>query len=162
MRYAASQGCSATWQGPAGSVAASSADAIAARIDAEILHNRAIHERDCVNLNPATEILVIGGRPGVPFSISPWERSAEALRFWTTGEWDRAIDVLKAQLEADSGNANVLYNLACAESRGGYVEAAIYHVQEAIQREPRFARMCQTDADLDAIRSDERFPGPPD
>ena len=63
------------------------------------------------------------GGPGSAFTVSPWERSAEALRFWTTGEWDRAIDVLSAQLAEDPGNANVLYNLACAESRGGRSDA---------------------------------------
>ena len=105
-----------------------------------------------------TTVLVIGGRPGVPFSISPWERSAEALRFWTTGEWDRAIHVLREQLVEDPGNANVLYNLACAEARGEYFDAAVDHLLQAVEQEPRFLELAQTDSDLDSIRGDERFP----
>jgi tetratricopeptide (TPR) repeat protein len=105
-----------------------------------------------------TTILVIGGRPGEPFSVSPWERSAEALRFWTTGEWDRAIDVLTAQLAGDPGNANVLYNLACAESRDGRVDDALEHLVVAVELEPRFAATAQDDPDLVAIRDDDRFP----
>jgi tetratricopeptide (TPR) repeat protein len=109
----------------------------------------------------STEILVIGGRPGAAFSVSPWERSAEALRCWTTGDWDRAIEILTAQLAEDPANANVLYNLACAESRSGRDGAAIEHLTRAVDLVPRFAELAQTDGDLDAIRGDGRFPPPP-
>ena len=54
--------------------------------------------RGAVADEAATEILVIGGRPGAAFSVSPWERSAEALRYWTTGDWDGAIEILDGQL----------------------------------------------------------------
>ena len=114
--------------------------------------------RSAIADEAATTILVIGGRPGVPFSVSPWERSAEALRFWTTGEWDRAIEVLEGQLAEDPDNANVLYNLACAESRGGYRDAALAHLTQAIEVEPSFAKLATDDADLNGIRDDERFP----
>ena len=117
--------------------------------------------RSAVADEAATTILVMGGRPGVPFSVSPWERSAEALRFWTTGEWDRAIEVLQAQLAEDPDNANVLYNLACAESRGGYYDAALDHLALAIEREPSFAALARDDADFAAIRPDDRFPRSP-
>jgi tetratricopeptide (TPR) repeat protein len=108
----------------------------------------------------STEILVIGGRPGTAFSVSPWERSAEALRCWTTGDWDRAIEILTAQLAEDPANANVLYNLACAECRSGRDGAAIDHLTRAVELVPRFAELARTDGDLDAIRGDVRFPSP--
>jgi tetratricopeptide (TPR) repeat protein len=118
--------------------------------------------RSAVAEEAATEILVIGGRPGAAFTVSPWERSAEALRLWSTGEWDRAIDILKAQLAHDPRNPNVLYNLACAESRAGYVEPSLEHLRRAIELEPQFARLARDDRDLDPIRGDARFPAPPD
>ena len=105
-----------------------------------------------------TTVLVVGARPGAPFSISPWERSAEALRFWTTGDWERAIEVLTTQLVEDPGNANVLYNLACAESRDGRIEEALSHLAEAVRLEPRFADNARVDPDFAAIRDDTRFP----
>ncbi len=117
--------------------------------------------RSAVADEAATTILVIGGRPGSAFTISPWERSAEALRFWTTGEWDRAIDVLSVQLAEDPGNANVLYNLACAECRGGRPEAALKHLVEAVELDPRFRKNAHGDPDLAAIREDYRFPDAP-
>ena len=76
-------------------------------------------KRSAVADEAATEILVIGGRPGAAFTVSPWERSAEALRCWETEDWPRAIEILEVQLADDPHNANVLYNLACAESRSG-------------------------------------------
>ena len=115
-------------------------------------------KRGAVADEAATEILVVGGRPGAPFAVSPWERSAEALRCWTTGEWDRAIEILQVQLAEDPLNASVLYNLACAESRAGEADAALAHLDRAIELEPRFAELAQGDGDLDAIRADARFP----
>lgn len=108
--------------------------------------------------DPGTTVMVVGGRPGAAFTVSPWERSAEALRFWTTGEWDRAIDVLERQRRDTPADAGVLYNLACAESRGGRVDDAIGHLLESIEIEPRFAENARGDADFDPIRDDARFP----
>ena len=116
-------------------------------------------KRSAVAEEAATEILVVGGRPGATFVVSPWERSAEALRFWTTGEWDRAIDILRAQLAQDPHNANLFYNLACAESRGGHGDSALDHLHRAIELEPKFSQLAIEDDDLDAIRGDARFPG---
>ena len=36
-----------------------------------------------------TTILVVGAKPGEVFTPSPWERSAEALRYWPTEDWTR-------------------------------------------------------------------------
>jgi tetratricopeptide (TPR) repeat protein len=115
--------------------------------------------RSAIADEAGTTVLVVGARPGEAFSISPWERSAEALRFWATADWERAIEVLAAQHEADPGNANVLYNLACAESRDGRAEEALRHLAEAVGLEPRFAENARDDPDLAAIRDDDRFPG---
>lgn len=108
-----------------------------------------------------TVVLVVGGRPGAPFAISSWERSAEALKLWRTGEWERAITLLEAQLADDPTDANVLYNLACAEARAGRADDAVRHLNAAVGLHERFARLAAGDADLDAIRDDPRFPAPP-
>jgi tetratricopeptide (TPR) repeat protein len=115
-------------------------------------------KRSAVADEVGTEILVIGGRPGAPFTVSPWERSAEALRYWSTGEWGRAIEILKAQLAQDPLNANVFYNLACAESHAGQADAALEHLRHAIELQPQFAQLARDDADFEAIRADPRFP----
>ncbi len=115
-------------------------------------------QRSAVAEEAGTVILVIGGAPGRPFSISPWERSAEALKLWRTQEWGKAIELLTTQLADDPGNANVLYNLACAEARAGRTDDALRHLNAAVALHERFAGLAATDGDLDAIRTDPRFP----
>ena len=114
--------------------------------------------RSAVADEAGTTVLVIGGRPGSVFAVSPWEHSAEALRFWSTGDWQAAIDVLEAQHVKDPRNANVLYNLACAESRDGRTDDALRHLVQAVELEPSFAALARDDADLEAIRASEAFP----
>lgn len=107
-----------------------------------------------------TTVLVVGARPGVPFAVSPWERSAEALRFWASEDWEGAIDALGRQLAEQPDDAGVLYNLACAEARAGRREAALGHLADAVAREPRFLDHAQADDDLAGVRDDPRFPRP--
>ena len=57
-----------------------------------------------------TTILAVGAKPGAAFTPSPWERSAEALRYWPTEEWDEAIAVLERHL------AETPENGSCRES----------------------------------------------
>ena len=55
----------------------------------------------------------------------------------------------------------MIYNLACAASRGGYHDAALSHLSRAVELEPSFAKLAAGDADLAAIRGDDRFPQGP-
>jgi tetratricopeptide (TPR) repeat protein len=113
--------------------------------------------RSAVGDEADTLILVIGGKAGEAFRPSPWEASSSALRFWTTGEWDRAIELLGRQLADDPENATLAYNLACAESRGGRADAAVEHLARAVELRPSFAESAQTDPDLEAVRDHPRF-----
>ena len=117
-------------------------------------------KRSAVAATAGTTVLVVGARPGVPFTVSPWESSAEALRFWTTGEWDKAIELLSAKHRENPENAGTLYNLACAEARGGRGDDALAHLAQSIKRESRFLENAQGDPDLESIRADPRFPRP--
>jgi tetratricopeptide (TPR) repeat protein len=105
-----------------------------------------------------TVVLVVGGKRGEAFSVSPWEESGEALRFWTTQEWDRAIEFLARRHAEDPENANTVYNLACAESRAGKTDDALDHLERAIALQPSFAESATADPDFAPIRDDPRFP----
>lgn len=118
--------------------------------------------RSAIAEEEGTVVLAVGGRPGAPFRISSWERSAEALKLWRTGDWEQVIMLLSRQLEEDPANANVLYNLACAESRDGRRDDALRHLSAAVGLQARFARLAVDDTDLDTIRDDPRFPQPID
>jgi glycine hydroxymethyltransferase len=94
--------CEDLVQSVAGEIAASSTDAIAARIDAEIARNRSIHERDCVNLNPATNVMNpkaeaalgsgLGARPSLGYPGDKYEMGLEAIE---------QIEIITAELAAE-------------------------------------------------------------
>lgn len=117
--------------------------------------------RSATARDEGTTILVVGAKPGEPFAVSDWERSAEALRYWSTQEWETAIEVLRRQHEQQPRSASILYNLACAEARAGRRDEALGHLTVAITLEPRFRESAPTDPDLESIRDDPHFPGRP-
>jgi mannose-6-phosphate isomerase-like protein (cupin superfamily) len=117
--------------------------------------------RRSATADAGTTVLVIGGRRGEPFEVSSWERSAEALRFWPTEEWERAIAILQREHVEHPENAGVLYNLACAEARFGRVDDSLDHLLLAVSLEPRFLENARDDTDLASLRDDKRFPGSP-
>ena len=107
-----------------------------------------------------TTILAVGAKPGAVFAPSPWERTAEALRYWETEEWDKAIAVLEEHLAETPDSGLSHYNLGCALARAGRREEALAHIQEAATMEARFLELAQTDDDLASIRDDPSFPRP--
>jgi tetratricopeptide (TPR) repeat protein len=105
-----------------------------------------------------TTILAIGAKPGVVFEPSSWERSAEALHFWQTGEWDKAIALLEEHVAETPDSGVSHYNLACALARAGRHEEALVRLRETVALEDRFLELAQTDDDLASIRDDPSFP----
>jgi len=116
--------------------------------------------RGAVAAGERTTVLVVGGVPGRPFQPSPWEAWLEASPFLDAGEPERAVEILERALAMYPGNPNVLYNLACVESRAGRADAALTHLAEAVERDPRTSEWAQNDSDFASIRSDPRFPAP--
>lgn len=82
--------------------AGASADAVAARIGALIEENHAIHDRDCINLNPATNVMNpraeaalaagLGSRPSLGYPGGKYEMGLEAIE---------QIEVIAAELAAE-------------------------------------------------------------
>jgi tetratricopeptide (TPR) repeat protein len=107
-----------------------------------------------------TTILAVGAKPGAVFEPSPWERTAEALHFWQTEEWDQAIALLEEHLAETPDSGITYYNLACALARAGRNNEALDRLREATAREERFLELAQTDDDLASIRDDPSFPRP--
>lgn len=78
------------------------AAAVEDRIDALIAENRAIHERDCINLNPATNVMNpkaeavlaqgLGSRPSLGYPGDKYEMGLEAIE---------KIEVIAAELAAE-------------------------------------------------------------
>jgi mannose-6-phosphate isomerase-like protein (cupin superfamily) len=121
-------------------------------------------KRKAVAEEEPTTIVVVGGRPGEVYTPPRWERSAPALGYFATKEYEKAYEVLMQTHEEFPDDATVLYNLACAESLLGGTDNAIAHLEQSIANGERFRELAQTDTDFDAIRDDARFKelvGPP-
>jgi tetratricopeptide (TPR) repeat protein len=114
--------------------------------------------RGAVAEEAGTTVLVVGGIPGRAFQPSPWESWLEAFPFYRRREYDRATEIMRTALAEHPGNSNVLYNLACMEALAGEPEAALEHLNLAVEADPRSREWAQSDSDFDAIRDDPRFP----
>ncbi|HET9324952.1 MAG TPA: hypothetical protein VFO03_13835 [Gaiellaceae bacterium] len=104
-----------------------------------------------------TVVLVVGGKPGVPYGVSAWEAAADAYPLWRAGEMDEAVEILRAVVEEHPQAGIVLYNLACAEALVGEHDAAVEHLRRAVEAEDRFRELARSDDDFGAVREREDF-----
>ena len=100
----------------------------------------------------------MGGVPGSAYAPRSWETNAELLPLFEAGEYEQVKQRIHAVLDHYDDKGGLLYNLACAEAQLGETEAALEHIREAVDAEPRYREYAQTDDDLASIRDDERFP----
>ena len=90
--------------------------------------------------------------------VGGWEYNARANKARRAGNLEEAVAALREGIQAHPRNGLLRYNLACHESLAGDRSSALDHLDEAIQRDPRFRRIAAGDRDLDGIRDDPRFP----
>jgi glycine hydroxymethyltransferase len=100
------EGCEHYIQSLAATVATQDADAIERTLVACVEGNRVIHERDCINLNPATNVMNpkaeallasgIGSRPSLGYPGDKYEMGLESIE---------QIEVLATELAAEVFNA---------------------------------------------------------
>ncbi|MGB7205534.1 MAG: aminotransferase class I/II-fold pyridoxal phosphate-dependent enzyme, partial [Anderseniella sp.] len=94
--------CEARVQDIATQTAMATSDKVAERLDELVIENRQIHERDCFNLNPATNVMNpraeamlasgIGSRPSLGYPGDKYEMGLEAIE---------EIEVIAAELCAE-------------------------------------------------------------
>jgi tetratricopeptide (TPR) repeat protein len=117
-------------------------------------------KRAAVARDPNTTVLTAGGKRGEAYVPLPWEENAEIIPLFGRGEYGEAKARLEQALERHPGAGGLLYNLACAESRLGETDAALAHLERAIESWPGFREAAAGDPDFESIRDDPRFPGP--
>jgi mannose-6-phosphate isomerase-like protein (cupin superfamily) len=108
-------------------------------------------------LADGTTVLVVGGR-GATITPSPWEYYFAALPAAQAGEPGRAYEIAAVGLAEHPDNPALHYNLACYASLAGDHERAIEHLARAFAGDPETREWAAGDSDLDAIRSDPRYP----
>lgn len=108
--------------------------------------------RGAVAQDPRTTILAVGAKPGEAFTPSAWEENAEIIPLFERGEYREAKERLEQALRRHPGAGGLLYNLACAESRLGEIDAAREHLSSAVEVHAGFAELAESDPDLEALR----------
>jgi tetratricopeptide (TPR) repeat protein len=104
-----------------------------------------------------TLVLAVGAKPGEAYEPLGWEENADIVPLFARGEVAEAKVRLLAAIERWPDSSGLLYNLACAESRLGETDAALAHLAQSLELEPRMADFARSDEDFEAIRSDPRF-----
>ena len=115
-------------------------------------------KRKAVAEEEGTIVLAVGGRAGEAYDPSPWEWYFAAMPAFREERWAEAIALMEAGLAEKPGNPAILYNLACAESRGGRPLEALGHLQAAVRADGKYANRAREDPDLDPIRREPGFP----
>ncbi len=105
-----------------------------------------------------TVVLAVGAQAGKAYEVSAWEWYFSAMPALKAERWDEAIAIMEDGLAAKPGNAAILYNLACAESRAGRPVDALTHLQQAVRGDAKWAERAKTDPDFDSIRREPGFP----
>jgi hypothetical protein len=114
--------------------------------------------RSAIALTDDAAVLAVGGRPGEPHEVTPWEYTFAASQHLRAGRLDEARQVVREGLDTKPGNAPLLYALACIEAVAGEHDTALDLLNQSVATEERFRGYAQTDEDFAAIRDDPRFP----
>jgi tetratricopeptide (TPR) repeat protein len=114
--------------------------------------------RGAIALDADTLVLALGGTPGKPHEVSPWEAMFAAVPAAQAERWDEAIALHEEALADQPDSAPLLYNLACMEARAGRHVDALLHLGRAVELEPKWRARARGDSDFAAIRHEPGFP----
>jgi tetratricopeptide (TPR) repeat protein len=116
--------------------------------------------RSAIATADGTLVLAIGGEEGTVIP-SAFEHYFVAHASVDAGDPQGAYDTAAAGLADHPDNASLHYNLACYAALAGDADRALEHLARAFELDPQTCDWAAADADLDAIRSDPRYPVPP-
>jgi quercetin dioxygenase-like cupin family protein len=116
--------------------------------------------RHAVAEEAGTAVLAIGGKPGEAFRVSPWEYFFAGYARAAAGDPEEAERLAREGLEQYPGHPVLTFHLACFETMAGHEDAALEHLREAAERDPRVAAWAAEDEDLAPLRGRPGFPVP--
>jgi tetratricopeptide (TPR) repeat protein len=123
-----------------------------------LVHVPAGIKRTAYAREAGTTVLAIGaGPPGKPYEPSGWELFAPLFALFASGDYEQGADRAEALLADDPPYGALYYNTACFESRAGRHEAALAHLQRAVELSPALADAARDDEDLAALRERSEF-----
>lgn len=113
--------------------------------------------RSAVAVDGETTVLLVGGRRGEPWRLTPGESMYEFWPLYEAKDYEGALAVVEQTLDEFPGNGLALYNIACMSSLLGRRDAALEHLQAAIDAHPPYAESAREDDDFAPLRDDPRF-----
>lgn len=111
--------------------------------------------RGAVANEAGTTIVVFGGKPGEPFTVSGWEASFAAFAYQRAGEPERALAAMRDGYREDDWAST--YNLACLLALQGETDEALEKLARSVALNDEAARLAPQDVDFEALRGDPRF-----
>jgi quercetin dioxygenase-like cupin family protein len=115
-------------------------------------------KRGAVATEPGTTVLAFGAKPGVPHEISGWEGIFVAFGQLRSGNEDEGRKSMAAAIAAKPDAWQGYFNAACFEALTKNRDAAIEHLNRAIELDPKAREYAAKDTDFDWLRDDPEFP----
>ena len=114
-------------------------------------------EREATAAEPATTVLVLGGKPGAALPVSPFEYWYAAEPAYSAGDYAAAIEIASEGLAEWPEHPMLHYQLACYEALAGDRERAVEHLRIAYAGDERTRAWAADDEDLASVRDDPRL-----
>ena len=116
-------------------------------------------KRVATALEDGTIVMAVGGEPGVPYEVSPWEFRFAAQGPAARGDFAGAAETVREALPEHEGNPSIHYDLACFLARDGRHDDALAELRRAYDADPeRVAKWADGDDDLAPLRGMEGYP----
>ena len=115
--------------------------------------------RSATALEDGTTVLAVGGQPGVPYAVSPWESYFAAEGPASRGDFAAAAETVREALPEHEGNPSIHYRLACYLARDGRHDEALAELRRAHDADPDgIARRAAGEKDLAPLRGMDGYP----
>jgi hypothetical protein len=114
--------------------------------------------REATAQEAGTTVLAMGAKEGEPFTPSAWEDFFVAYADLREGNVEHGRAAMQEALARRPDEWQGAYNAACFEALAGEREAALDHLQRAVELDRNEVRQyAPDDADLESIRDDPRY-----
>ncbi len=123
-----------------------------------LVHVPAGIKRTAYARDAGTTILAVGAGPrGKPYEPSGWERFAPLFPLFESADYEEGARRAQALLADGPPSGTLYYNTACFEARAGQTDAALAHLQRAVELSSHLAEFARGDEDLESLRDHAAF-----
>jgi tetratricopeptide (TPR) repeat protein len=114
-------------------------------------------KRKAVATSDETIVLAVGGRRGKAYRLPPGAELYDFFERYNEQDYEGALAACHVALDKHPGNALILYNIACMQSKLGRADEALEPLGTAVEGWAKFKENAQKDDDFASLREDPRF-----